>query len=129
MKLIEQFDNLKEYFLNTLPTLPAFNGKIGIASTAKYNCIREYLTDKRVLILMHLVVSVAQVFQLFIKSLQSQKPMIHVLYSKFMDQIHSLLQRFMKIDKVIRSKEPTKWISANKLVDLNVDDPSNPKFN
>ena len=35
----------------------------------------------------------------------------------------------MKIDKVIRSKEPTKWIGANKLVDLNVDDPSNPKFN
>ena len=129
VKLIEQFDNLKEYFLNTLPTLPTFNGKRGIASTAKYNCVREYLTDKRVLILIHLVISVAQVFQLFIKSLQNQKPMIHVLYSRCMDQIHSLLQRFMKIDKVIRSKGPTKWIGANKLVDLNVDDRSNLKFN
>ena len=33
----------------------------------------------------------------------------------------------MKNDKVKRSKEPTKWIGANKLVDLNIDDASNHK--
>ena len=120
VKLIEQFDNLKEYFLNTLPTLPGFNEKRGIAFTARYKRIREYLTDKLVLILMHLVVSVAQDFQ---------KPMIHVLHSKCMDLIYSLLQRLMKNDKVMMSKEPTKRIGANKLVDLNIDDASNHKIN
>ena len=63
VKLIEQFDNLKEYVINTLLTLPGFNGKRVIASTVRYKRIREYLTDKCVLILMHFVVSVAQDFQ------------------------------------------------------------------
>ena len=35
----------------------------------------------------------------------------------------------MENDKVIRSKEPTKGIGANKLVDLNIDDASNHKVN
>ena len=127
VKLIEQYDNLKEYFLNTLPTLPGFNGKRGITSTARYICIREYLTDKLKLILIHFVVSVAQDFQSFMKPLQNQKPIIYVLHSKCMDPIHLLLQRFIKNYKVMRSKEPTKQIGANKLVDLNIDDVSNHK--
>ena len=31
VKLIEQFPNLVEYFLKTLPQLPGFNGKHGIS--------------------------------------------------------------------------------------------------
>ena len=61
--------------------------------------------------------------------LQNQKPMIHVLNSKCMDLIHSLLQKFMKNDKVMRSREPTKQIVAHKLIELNIDDASNHKVN
>ena len=61
--------------------------------------------------------------------LQNQKPMIHVLDLKCIDLIHSLLQRIMENDKVMRSKEPTKQIGANKLVDLNIGDASNHKVN
>ena len=63
------------------------------------------------------------------KPLQNQKPMIHFLHLKRIDLIHSLLQRFMENDTVMRSKEPTKRIGANKLVDLNIDDASNHKVN
>ena len=91
--------------------------------------MREYLTDKCVLILMHFMVSIAQDFESFMKPLQNQRPMIHVLHLKCIDLIHSLLQRFMENDKVMRSKEPTKRIGANKLVDLNIDDASNHKVN
>ena len=35
----------------------------------------------------------------------------------------------MENDKVMRSKEPTKQIGANKLVDLNIGDASNHKVN
>ena len=66
-----------------------------MASIALYKRIKKYLTDKRVLILMHFVVSAAQDFQSFMKPLQDQKshdtcspPQMYV--------IHSLLQRFMK---------------------------------
>ena len=78
---------------------------------------------------MHFMVSIAQDFQSFMKSLQNQKAMIHVLHLKCIDLIHSLLQRFMKNDKVMRSKEPTKRIGASKLVDLNIDDAPNNKVN
>ena len=38
---------------------------------------------------MHFAVSVGQDFQSFMKPLQNQKPMIHVLHPKFTDLIHS----------------------------------------
>ena len=44
-----------------------------MASIALYKRIKKYLTDKRVLILMHFVVSAAQDFQSFMKPLQDQK--------------------------------------------------------
>ena len=129
MKLIEQFGNIKEYLFNTFKTLQKFDGKRGIAFTVQYKLVKEYLTDKRVLILMHFVVCAAQDFQSFMKSLQNQKLMIHVRIPKFMDLIHLLLQRFMKNDKVMRSKEPTKRNGANQLDDLNINDASNHKVN
>ena len=129
MKLIEQFGNIKEYLFNKFKTLPGFDGKRGIASTVQYKLVKEYLTDKRVLILMHFVVCVAQDFQSFMKSLQNQKLMTHVRIPKCMDLIHLLLQRFMKNYKVMRSKEPIKRNGANQLDDVNINDASNHKVN
>ena len=62
------------------------------------------------------------------KPLQNQKLMIHVCHPKCTGLLHSLLQRFIKNDKVMRSKESTKRFSANKLVDLNIDDASHHKL-
>ena len=93
------------------------------------NKLENYLTDKRVLLLVCFMVSLAQDFQSLMKPLQNQKPMIHVLHLTCMDLIHLLLQRFIENDKVMRSKKPTKWIRANKLVDLNIDDAPNHKVN
>ena len=36
LRIIEQFENLKEYFLNKLPTLSGFNGSNGINKTERY---------------------------------------------------------------------------------------------
>ena len=127
VKLIEQFDNLKEYFLTTVKSLPGFKGKTGISSTIRYKRIKEYLTDKRVFIIMHFVASVAQDFQVFMKLLQTRSPMIHILHSKCMELIHTLLQRFMKQEKIMKSNDENKPIGANKLIDLKVDEPSNQK--
>ena len=78
---------------------------------------------------MHFVVSIAQDFQSYMKPLQNQKHMIHVPHPNCIDLIHSLLQRFMKNDKVMRSKKPAKRIGANKFIDLNMDEASNHKVN
>ena len=51
VELIEQFENLKEYFLKTLPEFPGFKAKSGIGSTTRCKSTKDYLTDQRVLIL------------------------------------------------------------------------------
>ena len=71
--------NLVEYFLKTLCQLPRFNGKHGVSSTARYTRIKTYLTNPKVVILMHFVASVAQDFQKFLKPLLKLEPMIHLL--------------------------------------------------
>ena len=49
MRIIEKYENLKEYFLITLPTLPGFKGKNGVNQTERYQRIRNVLTSKAVL--------------------------------------------------------------------------------
>ena len=110
VKLIEQFNNLKEYFFTSLPKLLGFNGKTGIASTARYKRIKGYLLDENVLILIHFVVSVAQEFQSFMNPLHKTEPMIHVLHPKCMYLLHMLSLRFMK---------PETFLKANKLTGVN----------
>ena len=122
VKLIEQFNNLKEYFLTSLPKLLGFNGKTGIASTARYKRIKGYLLDENVLILMHFVVSVAQEFQSFMKPLQKTEPMIHVLHPKCMHLLHMLLLRFMKPETFLKAN---KLIGVNEMVELCVSNEAN----
>ena len=100
-----------EHFLKTLPQLPRFNGKHGISSTARYTPIKTYLTDPKVLILMHFFASVAQDFQKFLKPLLKLEPMIHLLYPKCMELIQDLLVRFMKPETLF--KRNRKFISVN----------------
>ena len=114
VKLIEQFLNLVEYFLKTLPQLPGFYGKHGISLNARYTRIKTYLTDPKVLILMHFVASVAQDFQKFLKPLQKLEPMIHMLHPKCMD----LLVRFMKPETLFKPNR--KFLCVNKLVELSL---------
>eukprot|EP00111_Clytia_hemisphaerica_P012166 TCONS_00035734-protein len=124
IKLIEQFLNLKNYFMKKVPELPGFKGKSGIAATSRYKRIKQYLTDERVLIVMHFVASVAQDFQAFIKPLQTKSPMIHILHSKCTKLIHTLLRRFILENKISNSKTK-KPIGTNKLLDLEVKDSTN----
>ena len=91
-----------EYFLKTLPQLPGFNGKHGISSVARYTHVKTYLTNPKVLILMHFVASVVQDFQKFLKPLQKLEPMIHLLHLKGMELIQDLLVRLMKPEALFK---------------------------
>ena len=61
--------------MKALLELPGFKGKNGIGFTTRYKSTKDYLTDHRVLILMHFVVLVSQDFQTFMKPLQRKEPM------------------------------------------------------
>ena len=50
IRVLEQFSNLKHYFLEVLPTQKGFNGKSGIGSTERYIRIKYALALVRVFI-------------------------------------------------------------------------------
>ena len=45
VQIIEQYENLKEYFLKTLPKLPGFHGKNGVEQTECYQRIKSNLNS------------------------------------------------------------------------------------
>ena len=59
MRIIKQYDeNLKEYFLKTQPTLPAFKGKNGVNQPERYQKSKNVLTSKTALALILFIVHV-----------------------------------------------------------------------
>ena len=62
VKLMEQWENLSEYFLRKSPALPGFTGSKGISSTARYVQIKGYLQSKKISIIFAFVVLFAQDF-------------------------------------------------------------------
>lgn len=121
VKLNEQWENLKEYFLNKLPTLPEFKGKNGVGATSRYTRIKNYLNNQNILIAMGFVVFLARDFQKFIKSLETNEPMIHLLYSKSMELLRCVLDKFLKSEVLMRTrKNKSEIISPNDLVELDV---------
>ena len=66
---IEQYKNLKEYFLKALSTLPGFKGKNEINQTECYQRIKNILTSKTAFAYMSFIVHVCQDFKEFVVSL------------------------------------------------------------
>ena len=68
VKLTEQWENLSEYFLRIVSTVPTFTGSKGISSTARYVRIKGYLQSKNIPVVITFVVLLAQDFRKFIKN-------------------------------------------------------------
>ena len=102
MRIIEQYENLKEYFLKTLPTLPGFKGKNGVNQTERYQRIKNVLTSKTALAYMSFIVHMCQDFKKFVVPLRSTEPKIHVLYVKCVKLVKDLLSRFVTNDSFMK---------------------------
>ena len=72
VKLMEQWENLFEYFLRKDPTLPGFTGSKGIFSTARYACIRGYLQSKKIPCCHHICFFVCPGFSKIHKNFRNQ---------------------------------------------------------
>ena len=96
VRIIEQYENLKDYFLKSLPTTPAFKGKRGINQTERYQRIKNVLTSKTALAYVSFIVHVCQDFKEFVVPLQSTDPKIHVLYTKCVKLVKDVLSKFVK---------------------------------
>ena len=72
VKLMEQWENLFEYFVRKDPTLFGFRGSKGIFSTARYACIRGYLQSKKIPCCHHICFFVCPGFSKIHKNCRNQ---------------------------------------------------------
>ena len=103
VRIVEQFKNLKEYFLVKLHSLPGFTGKNGIRETNHYQRICKALTDPKTKIYMSFIIDLAQNFKDFILPLQSVEPKIHLLYNKSTKLISDVAFRFIDKEKIFNA--------------------------
>ena len=79
IRAIEQFSNLKKYFLQILPEKKGFKGKSGVGSSERYIDNKTALTYKQ---LPSFKAAVLYITKDFTVPLQDKFPMITGLYSK-----------------------------------------------
>ena len=99
-----KFDNLKEYCLVKLPTLPGFKGKNGIRENKRYQQIKNALTNPATKVYMSFVINVAHNFKEFVMPLQSAEPKTHILHNKCTKLITDIALRFIDKSKIYDSK-------------------------
>ena len=104
VRIIEKFDNLKEYFLVKLPTFPGFKGKNRIRKSQKYQWIKNALTNPATKVYMSFVISVAHNFKEFVMPLQSAEPKIHIFHNKCTKLITDIALCFIDNSKIYDSK-------------------------
>ena len=92
--LLEQFENLRHYFITFLPTTTTF--KNTVKETDRYKRIVEKLSDSLAIPYIAFVVFVANDFEVFLKTFQTVKSKIHVLYSEMGNLIRKLMSKFVR---------------------------------
>ena len=95
VRIVEQFDNLKEYFLVKLPALLGFKGKNRIRESKRYQQIKNALTNPATKVYMSFVINVAHNFKEFVMPLQGAEPKIHIIHNKCTKLITDIALRFI----------------------------------
>ncbi|XP_065643869.1 uncharacterized protein LOC136075251 [Hydra vulgaris] len=93
VRILEQWVNLKEYFLTFLPKQKNFNA---LFKTDRYKRICEALrNDIQTQGYLGFCAFSAQDFEAFLVQFQTESPMIHMLYPGMCKLLNSLLQKFI----------------------------------
>ena len=115
MRLIEQYDNLKEYFLTFLPTTSSF--KANVEKSKRYERICESLNVDSTLCYLSFVAYFASDFESFLTKFQSMKPLIHILYEEMETLLWNVMAKFVKSKYLTNKKDGEKCaVSANELL-------------
>ena len=120
VRLLEQHENLKEYFLTYLPTTAGF--KYNVEKTDRYKQICDHLQSELTLPYLAFV-AFAHAFEVFLVKFQSMRPRIHLLYSALEHLLWTLLSKFMK-SKYIYDEVDGLQVrkSANEMLSLKFND-------
>ena len=113
--LLEQWENLTEYFLKFLPKQKIFKGTI--KETSRYKRIIEVIQSDLAQHYLAFCAFSSQDFEEFLLKFQSEQPVINLLYSS-MEKLLFLMQKFVTKKYLFWSNGSAK--SSSELVKLDV---------
>ena len=96
LRILQQMNGLKRYFLTVLPEKQS-------SSTSNARCIRirRQLESKDLVAQIHFLVSVADIFNPFLKFFQTEEPLFHLIYDQLGTLLTVLLGRFIRKDLLV----------------------------
>ena len=109
LRTLEQYENLKEYFLVELPKVDSF--RRNILPTDRYRYIKDSLNDKMTEGYIAFAAFISQEFESFSIPFQSSEPMTQLLYPEMCKFLICLLQKFIR--KKIISADDSENVSID----------------
>ena len=123
VKVLEQYQNLREYFLKFLPKTSTF--KSTVRDTERCKRIKEVLENETSVPYIAFIAFIENDFEIFLKIFQSMKSRIHIVYPEMSTLLTSLKSKFTK-SKLLRD-DSNNAKSVSNLLTLNVKDTKNCK--
>jgi hypothetical protein len=93
VRCLEQWDNLRQYFLKFLPKQATF--KSSVQGTQRYQRIKDLFTKSTTEAYLSFMVFATQDFETFLRRFQYEQPMIHMLYPAMVEMIRALMSKFV----------------------------------
>ena len=94
--VLEEYANLKKYFLVTLPQTKGFDYKNGVGKTERYIRIKSALEDDLTPILLAFVAYTTNVYSPFVILLQREEPLIHILHTQMKKLMYDILSNVLE---------------------------------
>ena len=94
LRVLEQWDNLKEYFMKFLPKQSSF--KRDVEKTLRYKRICAAFSEPLMQACVSFVGFISQDFEDFLVPFQAKEPMIHLLYPAMCKLMDALQKKFVK---------------------------------
>ena len=121
VQILEQWENLTEYFLNFLPKQPNFRFKNDLQENKRYQRIKEKLEDELTQPYLAFIAFVSQDFESFLVQFQSDAPLIHLLFLKMKQLVFNLMTKFVKKDKMYENVDDVSTVKdIMKLLEIDV---------
>lgn len=114
-RILEQWQNLKSYFLDFLPKEKNF---AEIEKTERYQRVRQTLTSETSKLYMSFAIYIADILEDFIIPFQSSKPMIHVLYPSVGKLFFDLMENFVRSKALMTSNNTRKDAQNLSVIDI-----------
>ena len=128
LRILDQWENLKAYFLDYLPSQKEFRRTV--QSTERYKRICIVLRDPLSQAYFAFVTFVCQYFESFLLKFQKREPMIHVLHTSMTTVLLELMQKFVKEEMLVGSEKTEMSLKAiAHYAKLDVTNPANIRSN